>query len=85
MTQEIFAVKLIPIRAKILGRRRLVKKLDVRSMHVTGGKVRIPNGFSVEAKLLTTAMTATVLADMKEGTHIHCSCLWFLNQGNRNV
>ena len=39
MTQAIFAVKLIPMKAKMLVGRVPVKKVDIRSMHVTGGKV----------------------------------------------
>ena len=70
MTQEIFAVKLTPMKAKILVGRVPVKKVDVRSMQVTGGKVYIPNGFSLGTKLLTTTMTATTIADMKERTHM---------------
>ena len=70
MTQAIFAAKLMPIKAKILCGNVVVKKSDVRSMQVTGGKVKIPNGFSSEAKLLTTTITAIVLADMKERTQI---------------
>ena len=71
MTQAIFAAKPIPIKAKILCGKAVVMKVDVRSMQVTGGKVKIPNGFSVEAKLLTTTMTAIALADMKEATCMH--------------
>ena len=70
MTQAIFTVKLIPIKANILCGKVAVKKEDVRSMQFTGGKVKIPNGFSLGTTLLTATMTATTLADMKKRTHV---------------
>ena len=78
MTQAIFSVKLMPIKAKILCGNVMLENVDVRSMQVTGGKVKIPNGFSSGAKLVTTTMTARTLADVKKGTHV----IEFINQGN---
>ena len=66
MAQAILVVKLIPIKANIHCGKVEAKKEDVRSMQVTGGKVKIPCAFSLEVKMLTTTMTATTLADMKK-------------------
>ena len=70
MTQTIFSVRLTPMKAKMPCGKVILKKVDVRSMQVTGGKVKIPNGLSLGAKLLTTTMTAITIADIKKGTHI---------------
>ena len=72
MTQIIFEVTRMPIKAKILGARVPVKKLDCRSMQTTGGKVKIPKGFSLGAMLLTTPKTPAAIADRKEGTQLVC-------------
>lgn len=59
---------LIHIKAPILDKRVSVKKLDVRSIQVSGGKVKIPKDFSLGAIPDTTTKTATTIAERNEGT-----------------
>ena len=73
MTQAAFAAKLMQMKEMMLCGNVAVKKVDIRSMQITGGKVKIPNGFSSGAKPLTTAMIAMDLADRKEGKNTY-SC-----------
>ena len=71
MTQAILAVKLMPTKANIHCGKVELRKEDVRSVQVTGGKVKVLNGFSSETKALTAPMTATALADMKKRTYTY--------------
>ena len=81
MTQETLAVKVMPTKANMHCGKVEVRKEDVRSVQVTGGKVKVLNGFSFEAKLLTAPMTATTLADMKKRTCTYKS-IFFIKQGD---
>ena len=81
MTQAALAAKLMQMKEMMLCGNVAVKKVDVRSMQITGGKVKIPNGFSSGAKPLTTAMTAMELANRREGRNTYtCSCSLSIKQ-----
>ena len=68
MTQAILATILRSIKAKILGSSVPVKKVDVRSIQVSGEKVTIPNGLFLGATPDATTSTAITLAEEKEET-----------------
>ena len=71
MTQKILVIKVMPTKTIILCGKIEVRKEVVTSVQVTGGKVKVLNGFSWEVKLLTTPMTAITLADMKKRTYTY--------------
>ena len=71
MTQAILATILTPILAKMVARSVLVKKVLVRLIQFSGGKLKIPNGFSLGATPRTTTMTAIKIAEEKEGTYYY--------------